>query len=331
MTKPTFNANYPIAASLVSSDNSYVRRFNNCVPKIIEAIDFGYLTKAEFADIKTDINRYVECLFASLSYVYRESTRDLNFWESIYEARLLSSYKKKLIAFNSHNHFIIESIALVDELSELQTVLEYLKSIHITSKEKADKTKSEIKNVLLTDKVYLAVLPLKVASEERAEKSTRQNIFEHLEVLKTVGNDLDKYAPHGMPPTAPRYSYEWDAQRIQENAANGLRSYILSFTNRVDVYSNTPNVVAADLDHIEVLVQRAIRDAGLAFEAYVHKLNAKIGDKVLEATLTGSPWHDSLLTVQTENKGTQYWNTKTIVNCSKLGKLFNQYPTRLAK
>ena len=82
---------------------------------------------------------------------------------------------------------------------------------------------------------------------------------------------------------------------------------------------------------VEVEVAKVRRDAGFQFEAFVAKLNAKINDITVKADLAGDPWTRSTLTVVTKNKGTQIWKTKMIINVSKYGKLFNQFPTRLAK
>ena len=74
--------------------------------------------------------------------------------------------------------------------------------------------------------------------------------------------------------------------------------------------------------------------AALAFEAYVVKLALKVGLNVVHASafsLGDDLWHSSQLKAFTEDQAFTVWNTKTIVNCSKLGKLFFQFPTRKGK
>lgn len=63
------------------------------------------------------------------------------------------------------------------------------------------------------------------------------------------------------------------------------------------------------------------------FNAYLGKLATKITARIQSGSLSGYLWNGSTLTVETE-AGRQVWSTKCIINCSCLGKLFNQWPTR---
>jgi hypothetical protein len=68
------------------------------------------------------------------------------------------------------------------------------------------------------------------------------------------------------------------------------------------------------------------------FDAYAAKLAGKIGLPITSAELTGQLWNYSFLQVEVEEggeKGSQVWKTQMILNVSYLGKLFNQWPTRL--
>jgi len=77
-------------------------------------------------------------------------------------------------------------------------------------------------------------------------------------------------------------------------------------------------------------VAEARKDASLQYDAFIAKLEQKVGAHT-EATLTGDHvWGYSFLTVTTAS-GTQRWKTQQIMNVSKLGTVFNQWPTRLVK
>lgn len=80
----------------------------------------------------------------------------------------------------------------------------------------------------------------------------------------------------------------------------------------------------------------AAKAAKATIESYCVKLAKKIdgeakGAKVLTVTYHGflTPWQHSFINVET-SAGAQVWKTQMIVNVSCLGKLFNQWPTRLA-
>jgi hypothetical protein len=75
-------------------------------------------------------------------------------------------------------------------------------------------------------------------------------------------------------------------------------------------------------------IDRLAREqAAKEFDSYVRKLAGKIGGLVINASVSGSLWEHSLLTVETP-EGRQVWKTQCIMNCSVLGKLFHQWPTR---
>lgn len=77
------------------------------------------------------------------------------------------------------------------------------------------------------------------------------------------------------------------------------------------------------------VISSARKDAAFDFDSFVVKLAGKIaGTKtgpVQSASLTGSTWVGSGLTVMTTEK--QIWVTQRIINHSPLGRAFHQWPT----
>lgn len=93
-----------------------------------------------------------------------------------------------------------------------------------------------------------------------------------------------------------------------------------------------PRIVEMDPDGIQRFINESIEDAEYQFDAYVHKLNIKIGPVVsAKLTLVGNLWSHSILTVEKFDGVVSNWVTKAIINQSKYSKVFVQFPTRLKK
>lgn len=155
--------------------------------------------------------------------------------------------------------------------------------------------------------IETAVNPLKQDAINRAEQYAREVIASVLEQLAAVGNDLNAAAPAPKAWTAPT------ATAMQYKAAQRKR----------DMFKALRSV-----DGQAKFVKEAQENAAFQYEAFVAKLNAKIGP-VVSATLEGNHvWSHSLLTVVLPTGEKQIWKTQTIINVSKYGKVFNQFPTR---
>ena len=80
---------------------------------------------------------------------------------------------------------------------------------------------------------------------------------------------------------------------------------------------------------LEAYIAAVRVQASSNFDAFVAKLAQKNGAGVVSASLYhGSVWSHSLLTVVFEDGSKKVWSTKTIINVSVYGKLFNQWPSR---
>lgn len=339
MNKPNFTGNYPMVQAAIAAAagsalaKQQTRRLNEFVPAIKAAIEAGEITKTAFADLRSySINRFVDdaydmviCAKYTTGGKWQSLPEALQYTDNLREARLIGGFEKKMKKLGHADHPMMKDIfALINELRELQDAVEYLKSVEISAVVKKAQVKAQkeeeqkIRNQ--TDAVYQAVLPLKKAAELNAEQRTREIAARVAEELIAVGGNLNKLAPE------PEYiSYE-NSQTVAYKVAMQTRAFYIDFSERIGRTTKREVTVA----RTEELVARAIRDAGLQFEAFVFKLNDKINDPVLSAELKGNAvWTDSLLTVETKNKGQQVWHTQMILNVSKYGKVFNQFPTRL--
>lgn len=167
-----------------------------------------------------------------------------------------------------------------------------------------------------------AVAPLKQQAMDRAELAVTERIEAALAQLAAVGNDLNKVAPqpHGM------------MGRATYKQAQALRAFLEAITvsTQASRRHGEPNLRVVAPGGIARLVSITREEAAGSYEAFVAKLEQKVGDHRAAALDGSSVWGHSVLHVTTP-AGAQRWVTKQILNVSVLGKLFNQWPTRLAK
>ena len=143
-----------------------------------------------------------------------------------------------------------------------------------------------------------------------------QTIQQHLNTLKSHDWDLYKMFPRRAP-----------YNKYNEQIKN-FYSWITKEDGRTTLDTNPrqPNPSGIAKWH----AQQA-ESAKAAYEDFVHKMITKIGKPVIDAKLTGSIWTDATLTVTTNDGESQVWHTKIIVNTSKYGTMFNQFPSRRKK
>jgi hypothetical protein len=170
--------------------------------------------------------------------------------------------------------------------------------------------------------IEAAVRPLKKDAMRRATEYAIGVVANVEKRLLASNNDLEIAAP---------YPQAWHGSRAEYFVT--LATYNLFrrlTTSRASSRGmHDPNYADMNTQGIEAFVKDAREDAAFQYEAYIAKLNKKIGP-VTAASLEGNHvWGFSILTVTKANGGTERWKTQTIINQSKLGKVFNQFPTRL--
>jgi len=163
--------------------------------------------------------------------------------------------------------------------------------------------------------ITAAVLPQKQDAFARAEQDARALAGKYLAKMEEHGMDLDTAFPRGNATMDARH-----------NLATRLTTYTAA-TRRW----GEPNIRAHKPENVEAFVAEMIKGAGDQYDLFVMKIVNKIGE-VVDASLTGSHvWGYSTLTVTKADGSVERWTTMQIVNTSKLGTLFNQWPTRKAK
>lgn len=178
-------------------------------------------------------------------------------------------------------------------------------------------------NAKKTGPVAAAVLPLLNAAKHRAAKEAKDYIRRMMDKLEEHGMDATAAFPYPKDCWASDYKIQIarhnDIQRFTESAVKGCRHH------------RAPDPRVPSADGQQRFVSQAIIEAEAQYLAFVAKLEKKVGE-ASSATLEGDHvWSTSVLTVAKPDGTTERWHTQQIVNVSKLGLLFNQWPTRRLK
>ena len=173
--------------------------------------------------------------------------------------------------------------------------------------------------------IQLAIEPLRQISIEVAEVGA----------IRAIADMHERFS---------KYNYDmWDACSFQDidgkvyysanllflNLTAPLVPSVNGIVNKENRYKRKPCALAE-----AKFIKDAKDDASVAFDKYVAKMIKKIGD-VKSAEMTSvynrNVWGFSVLSVINQDDEVSSWKTQQIVNVSKLGKLFNQWPTRKMK
>lgn len=191
-----------------------------------------------------------------------------------------------------------------------------------------------------TNPIYAAVEVYRAPAIQRAKERAAEMLDKMYAALAAADWNLDVVAPE------PRSMRDSKREYHQKKAA---RAAFLSIASRDkarcdaayrEFYAN-PNrdlreraatFVQRDQELANRYIKHAADEADAAFFGYVSKLTAKVGEGVVKAEVdNGSLWTHSILTITKADGSIQRWKTQCIINVSVLGKLFNQWPTRLLK
>jgi hypothetical protein len=173
--------------------------------------------------------------------------------------------------------------------------------------------------------VEAAVEPLKNDAIAYAEEMTQKQIDRVLAELAAIGGDVEVYAPYPRSTNCGRNEYL---------AKQAKHYFVIDITESVDKAATRrwgePDIRVASPERIAKVIADAKAEAAAQYDAFVAKLNAKVG-ACDTAILKGSHvWGSSMLMV-TKGKTVEFWKTQQIVNVSKLGRHYLQWPSRKVK
>lgn len=169
--------------------------------------------------------------------------------------------------------------------------------------------------------VEKAVLPLRAGAIQHAVEAANGLVKKIRGELEAVGWDANIAAPY---PRGNLGKRDYNERRAKYHL-------VRSITKRIGQLSRSPG----DPEPVEIydvgvarLVAEFERAAVDSYDSYVAKLISKVGEVIDAELLVEGTWSYSVLQVTKPNGSKEKWKTRTIVNVSVLGKLFNQWPTR---
>lgn len=172
-----------------------------------------------------------------------------------------------------------------------------------------------------TGKIEAAVAPMKADAIAWAEQDARKTVVWVRKELAAAGQDVHICARY---PNSNEGDYFGKLYRYK------LFSRLTDWRKG---YNGADKVCLADVSPIKVtlFVKHAKENAAAQYDLFVEKLVGKIGP-VLSAGIEGNHvWGYSFLTVVKFDGSSEVWKTQQIVNYSKLGLAFNQWPSRKVK
>lgn len=174
-----------------------------------------------------------------------------------------------------------------------------------------------------TNLIVKVVMPLKADAMKRAAEFAQVRIDEVAKELKAANYDVQACAPY------PSGSLGRDSYH------EALRKYHLfsALTKwRKGTYSpREPHYADMDSAKKAKFIKNAKEAAAAQYDMFVGKMISKIGD-VTKTELEGNHvWGYSFLTVRKPDGSEEIWKTQMILNISKLGLVFNQWPSRKVK
>lgn len=182
-------------------------------------------------------------------------------------------------------------------------------------------------SVAVTEPVGACIMPMKLDALDLTEKRTRERVAKLLAKLEEHGGNINAAYPFS-------YSDYTDSGK----AARSLNSQVRIITQDTDeVLSvgewNTKNYKRVPSEEGIARYVQQMRDmSAMQYDEFICKMVGKVGE-VEDARIEGNHvWGDSTLTVT--KKGTlliERWHTQMILNFSKYGLAFNQFPSRKLK
>ena len=189
-------------------------------------------------------------------------------------------------------------------------------------------------NVASKEPVGLCIFPMKADAVLMQEKITREYFASLLAPLEEHDGDIDAAYPY---PDWRKASWSLTNKEEMQKLLHNL----VSSVTKDDKTRPMPQENArrsghyykrvVDREAVERKVAEAMRDAATLYDAFIVKMVVKVG-KVESASISGSHiWESSFLNVTKEDGSTECWKTQQIINRSKFGMPFNQWPSRKVK
>jgi hypothetical protein len=121
----------------------------------------------------------------------------------------------------------------------------------------------------------------------------------------------------------------WKRQqhRERERDISQARLQYASVTDSTEKFNDAPRKASA-VKRAKFIEQQR-EGADQAYTGWIAKMSGKVGKPVVSAAADGDPWTGSILKVTTKDGGKQVWHTKSIINYTKYGDAYRQFPSLL--
>lgn len=215
----------------------------------------------------------------------------------------------------------IDSRQLVNELKDLRDKIKAAEVTKVASKKEVNaKEIAKSEKFGGGDKIREAIEPMKQDAIQRATDEAQKVIKRVKKLLQDNDMNATKAAPY---PKMGTRDPEYGKYLLVRKITKADRS-----TYGKDEFRQFSQEAEARF------IEESREAAALEYEGFVLKMIEKITKfgNISSATIDGNHvWGYSHLTVELESGETQVWRTQMIINVSKLGKLFNQFPSRKVK
>lgn len=178
-----------------------------------------------------------------------------------------------------------------------------------------------------------ALEPFRASIEARIVEATTKSVATAYAILEKDGMDANISTPY------PRSNQGRVSYLLAKERYSFIRKWTV-YTNGTRSGLNSPEPrIFIEAEPLAARIRAEARSqANDVIRAYAHKLTAKedalrkesgTEGEVITAEYTGNLWSHSFMVYTLANGIKDTWKTNMILNVSCLGKLFNQFPTRL--
>lgn len=239
------------------------------------------------------------------------------------EARALEVAANKRAAFEKRVRALLGHVG--GKVAKAEVDAAFAKADPNAFGEAADQLAAEIAS---REPVGRAVHALKEDACLFAEGKARDVAERVRKELRENGWDIEKAAPYPRRGHVGSFDYE------KARARYSLFHRLTEPDPKLGYQSSRPGasrIVVMSEKQMDRFIDEAIRSAALQYDAFICKMVGKVGP-AKDAVLEGSHvWGDSTLTVTLADGSTERWHTQQIVNQTKYGQPYLQWPSRRMK
>ena len=323
-----------------------------------EALNSKYITNPDYNQLKSAINYIIEKAARDVDKVWDSLRRSVPEYLKHTKINSLTDYdnfnllsdlfsifmsandvlflKKKIekakSAWGPKDQAIIIAEKFYEEYYQvsqnLKDLKQYIVKVTVIRAEKKASQAIELKQKFTDSRTLIDVLETyKEEYKKKAGEFANDRYEFFMNNLKEYGWDINKTAPE---PSINSYNYREASEKrttllvITDDKEPNNTDKLLS-TGR---FGSGPQILRKpSIIKKKKFVKLEIEAAGNSYDNWVGKMVVKIGKPVTQATFIGDPWRGSNLKVTTSDGEIQEWKTKVIINYSKYGTAFHQFPS----